>query len=290
MERGSEPLRRLCARSVRCGSAAEEAAVLAGVYVMYEFVRGFADRNLATAIVHARDIVRLEQAVGIFVERQVQHACGALPLLAPVLAVLYPMLHLGVTSAALVWLYRRRQDVFVVTRSALVITSALALVTFLVFPVAPPRLAVSGFVDKVTRDSPLDLTSPLVSVFYDPVAAVPSVHVADALLVAGALGYATHRRIVRLAALAYPCLVVLVVVATGNHFFFDALTGAAAAAIGFAAALLGVVRAGRRRSRLLRRGKWRRRPSSSDVRPGGECSGGVEQTVFGPVAKIEPRM
>jgi len=290
MERGSEPLRRLCARSVRCGSAAEEAAVLAGVYVMYEFVRGFADRKLATAIVHARDIVRLEQAVGIFVERQVQHACGALPLLAPVLAVLYPMLHLGVTSAALVWLYLRRQDVFVVTRSALVITSALALVTFLVFPVAPPRLAVSGFVDTVTRDSPLDLTSPLVSVFYNPVAAVPSVHVAYALLVAGALGYATHRRIVRLAALAYPCLVVLVVVATGNHFFFDALTGAAAAAIGFAAARV-LARAGRGRRRLARRGKWRRRPSSSDVRPGGDCSGGVEQTVFGsPAAKIEPRM
>ena len=63
--------------------------------------------------------------------------------------------------------------------------------TFIAFPVAPPRLAVSGFVDTVTRDSPLHLTSPLVRVFYNPVAAVPSVHVASALLVAGALAYAT---------------------------------------------------------------------------------------------------
>ena len=122
MVQGGESLRRLRGRAARCGSGSEELAALAGVYVLYEIARGLADGAWATAIVHARAIVRIEQSAGIFVERQVQHACGMLPLLATVLAALYPVLHLGVTSAAPVWLYRRRPDVFVSRRSALVIT------------------------------------------------------------------------------------------------------------------------------------------------------------------------
>jgi hypothetical protein len=51
---------------------------------------------------------------------------------------------------------------------------------------------------------------------YNPVAAMPSLHVAFAVVTAAAL-----------AAASYPPLVSLVITATGNHYALDAVAGAA---------------------------------------------------------------
>lgn len=68
---------------------------------------------------------------------------------------------------------------------------------------------------------------------------MPSGHVAFAIIVAAGLWLTTERPLLRIVALAYPVLVVLVVVATANHFWLDAAAGAVAAGagLGMAAAL-----------------------------------------------------
>ena len=62
--------------------------------------------------------------------------------------------------------------------------------------------------------------------FYNPVAAMPSLHVAFAVVtgaeIASALGL---RRSVRSAARAYAPLVATVVAGTGNHYVLDAVAG-----------------------------------------------------------------
>jgi hypothetical protein len=147
------------------------------------------------------------------------------------LAILYPTLHVAGTIGVLVWLYRARCRAFPLVRTALVLMTAFALVVYLLYPVAPPRLAMAGFVDTVSEHGPLDLSSRLLGRFYNPVAAVPSLHLGYAAVVGGAMAWQAHAFGARVAGAVYPFVALFVIVATGNHFYFDAATGAGVAFI-----------------------------------------------------------
>jgi membrane-associated phospholipid phosphatase len=137
----------------------------------------------------------------------------------------------------LLWLHRRRPDGFPFVRTALLLASGRALVGFLVYPTAPPRLAGVGILGTVSGRH-VDLNRGLVSAFYNPYAAMPSMHIGYALLVAVALLRHGRRLLLRGIGALYPSFVLLVIVATGNHFFLDAAAGALVAGLGAALAAL----------------------------------------------------
>lgn len=207
----------------------QEIVALTLLYGLYEVVRGLRTDHLAAARDHAQQLIRLEQSLGIYSERAVQQLAERIPLLVHALAILYPALHAAGTIGVLVWLYRARTPAFPLVRTALVLVTAFALVVYLLYPVAPPRLAMAGFVDTVSEHGPFDLSSSLLDRFYNPVAAVPSLHLAYAAVVGGAIAWQAHAFGVRLAGILYPFVALFVIVATGNHFYFDAATGAAVA-------------------------------------------------------------
>lgn len=215
----------------------QEFAALALLYVVYEIVRGFRHEDLRTAVDHAQRIVHLEQSVGLCSERAVQRFAEAVPMLTHVLALLYPGLHVTATAGVLVWLHRTRRQAFPLVRTALVLMTALALVVYVLYPVAPPRLALGGFVDTVSQSGPVKLSSSLLGRFYNPVAAVPSLHLGYAALVGGAIVWQARRLPVRIAGALYPLLALFVIVATGNHFYFDAAAGALVAVMATVGAL-----------------------------------------------------
>jgi len=62
-------------------------------------------------------------------------------------------------------------------------------------------------------------------------AAMPSMHTGYAIIVGASVFREARHLVTRLAALAYPAFVALVIVATGNHFLLDAAAGAAVAAL-----------------------------------------------------------
>jgi PAP2 superfamily len=223
--------------SVRHSLRTEAAAALA-LYGLYELVRGLVVADGAQADAHAHRVVALERSLHLFVESNVQRAVQTLPGLASLLGLAYLTLHLTVTAGVLLWVHRRRPEGFPFLRTALLLASGLALVGFLVYPTAPPRLAGVGIVDTVST-SHVDLNRGLVSSLYNPYAAVPSMHIGYALLVAGALLRHGRRLRVRAIGALYPPFVVLVIVATGNHFFLDAAAGALVA--GLAAVLAALL-------------------------------------------------
>jgi len=57
-------------------------------------------------------------------------------------------------------------------------------------------------------------------------AAVPSMHVAFALMIGWPLARLARRRVVSVLWLLYPFLMAFVIVVTANHFIFDAILGA----------------------------------------------------------------
>ena len=96
-----------------------------------------------------------------------QDAAHAFPGLIDLLSISYLTFHLAVTVAVLLWLHRRRPAAFPLVRTTLVIASGLALVGYLVYPTAPPRMAGIGIADTVSGGH-VDLNSGLVSSLYNP--------------------------------------------------------------------------------------------------------------------------
>jgi hypothetical protein len=212
-----------------------ELATILGVYAVYEATRGLLAGDTPVALRHAQDIISLEQSLHIFVEEHVQHAAEAVPGLIGTLGFAYLTLHLSLTAGLLLWLHRRRPAAYPLVRTTLLLATALAVVGYVVFPTAPPRLSDIGIVDTVSGGH-VDLDKGLVSSLYNPFAAVPSLHVGYALIVGASLArYASHA-VLRVAGLAYPLFVLLVIVATGNHYFVDAAAGAFVAGVAFVVA------------------------------------------------------
>ena len=209
---------------------AAEAALIVGLYALYETSRGLAAYDPPLAERHARMVVSLERSLHVFVEGQVQNAAHALPGLIGALGFLYLTLHLAVTGTCLLWLHRRHPDAFPFVRTTLLLASALALIGYMAFPTAPPRLAAVGIADTIS-DGHVNLNHGLVSALYNPFAAVPSMHFGYAVVVGATLLRYGGRPVLRALGVLYPALVLLVIVATGNHFLFDAAAGAAVAAI-----------------------------------------------------------
>jgi hypothetical protein len=225
-----------CWLSVRHSLRAEAAAAII-LYGLYELVRDLVVADSAQADAHAHRLVALERSLHLFAEANVQRAVQTLPGLTSLLGVAYLTLHLAVTAGVLLWLHRRRPHGFPFVRRVLLLGSGLSLVGFLVYPTAPPRLAGVGVLDTVSGRQ-VDLNHGLVSSLYNPYAAVPSMHIGYALIVAVALLRHGRRLLVRAVGALYPPFVLLVV-ATGNHFFLDAAAGALVA--GLAAGLAALL-------------------------------------------------
>ena len=202
-----------------------ELAALAVLYGGYELVRGFGTENWAAARDHTGDIVALEQHLNVFVELGLQQFASSIPVVPAVLGFLYVALHFAGTAAALTWVHRRHPHAFPFLRTTLIVSTAIALVGYVLYPAAPPRLANLGFADTVTTHTGLNLSSDLLGSLYNPIAAVPSLHFGYSLIVGVAIAKLAPRRSLRLAGAAYPVLMLLVIVGTGNHFLFDAFAG-----------------------------------------------------------------
>ncbi len=226
--------------SVRHSFRAEVFAVLA-LYAGYEATRGLVVGDSGTAVEHAHQVASLEQSLHLLLEHRVQVAAEYVPGLLGMLGVAYLTLHLAATSVFLLWIYRRRPAEYPLVRTTLLVASALALVGFILYPTAPPRLAGLDVADTISGPH-IDLNRGLVSSLYNPFAAIPSMHVGYALVVGAGLFWYASGCAARIAGVLYPFFVLLVIVATGNHFLVDAAAGAAVAVAALCIAL-GVTRA-----------------------------------------------
>ena len=155
--------------------------------------------------------------------------------------------HFVITTAFLIWLYLFRNDSYYFVRNMFMVAMGLALVGYTLFPTAPPRLLPElGFVDTITDFAQVNHDSALVKVFVNPYAAVPSMHIAFALLISVPAFRISRHAVSKAFWAAYPMLVLFVVVVTANHFWLDAAAGALVAGVSalVAARVLARVRPG----------------------------------------------
>jgi hypothetical protein len=205
--------------------------LVGAIYLGSELSRGLADGGTGLAERHAAAVVSIERGLHIFHEGAVQDLVHHVTGLPTLLGYAYLTLHLTATVVVLAWVYRHHHHAYRTLRNTLAVASALAIVGYWLFPTAPPRLANVGIGDTVSGATSINLTSHIVSSFYNPYAAVPSMHIGFALLIGVTVARLARRRAVRVAGALYPLFVLLVIVATGNHFFLDAAAGTAVAVI-----------------------------------------------------------
>jgi membrane-associated phospholipid phosphatase len=211
--------------------ARRQLVLFAGVYLLSLIGRWVTGGDMDAALEHARWVIDFEGRLGV--EREVQDALDS-PASIWLLSNVYLAAQLAVLPASLVYLYRAAPAIYVRLRDTVLATWLLALPVYALFPTAPPRLAGIGMKDTVSEQAGVALTGHS-TVFYNPIAAVPSLHCGFAFAIGIALYSALRNPIARTLALAWGPLVSLSVVATGNHYVFDIAAGVLVALAGFAA-------------------------------------------------------
>ena len=203
------------------------------LYQVYSAIRNVSEGSKEVAFRHAQQLMDWQAAIGINHEETLQSwALQSKPLII-LLNYIYGSLHFIVTAGVVIWLYRRHPGDYPRWRNTLALTTLLALIGFVFWPLMPPRLLHTAaqpgqydFVDTLARYPTFwSFESGAINKISNQYAAMPSLHFGWSLFCAAALAPRLRRRPARVAAALYPLLTLAAIVLTANHFILDAAGG-----------------------------------------------------------------
>lgn len=197
----------------------------------------------AQGIANAKEIVQIEASHGLWIEpawqlffQQTHHVFIVTITwfeVARFMNGVYIMCHIFVTLGVGAWVYFYRRRFFPLMRNTILVTNLIALLIYERFPVAPPRLMPPLPFDHHTFAFQDTLYGVLSggrfvgsSLTYNEFSAMPSVHVAWALVAAGMVLWLARPLAIKLIAAVYPFLMLVSVIVTANHFLLDAVAAA----------------------------------------------------------------
>jgi hypothetical protein len=240
---------------VRLTAIAQESGIVIGLFALWQFAGRYATRIPGGALDRAQWIWHAERVARLPDETALQRLFLPHPLIVQLCNLYYASLHFVVLIALLAWVFLRHRDRYPEVRATLVLLTATCLLIQLI-PVAPPRMLPStGMVDTGVLYGQ-SVYGSVAGFNPDEVSAMPSVHVAWALLIGITVVQLSGSRW-RWLALAYPAATSLVVVVTANHFWADGIVAGALLALAMLACW-----AGRAGWRMLRRDAGR--PADGD--------------------------
>ncbi|GLH98845.1 phosphatase PAP2 family protein [Phytohabitans aurantiacus] len=198
-----------------------ELLLVAVLFLAYRLGRQALAGDLPTAYANAAGIWHLERAWGLPNEAALQQTILGHGWLVRAANLYYAGVHFPATAAFLLWTYLRRPHLYRWARTTLAALTAAAFTVQVLIPLAPPRLlAAAGMVDTAAVVGPNVYTASTDAIT-NQYAAMPSLHVGWAAVVAIVLIHATGGRW-RWLWLLHPLATLAVVVATANHYWLDA--------------------------------------------------------------------
>ncbi|WP_053758557.1 MULTISPECIES: bifunctional glycosyltransferase 87/phosphatase PAP2 family protein [Streptomyces] len=184
---------------------------------------------------HGEQILSLERALGIDIERAVNHAVVKIDWLRQFFDFYYTSFHFVVPLTVLGVLCWRRPVDYRWARSTLGLTTLLALVGFWLYPLAPPRLMPDhGIIDTVHGVQ--DFSQPdygTLTALTNQYAAMPSLHFGWSLWCGVVIAIVAPKAWMKALGLLHPFFTLSAIVATGNHWVLDAAGGALVVGAGF---------------------------------------------------------
>jgi hypothetical protein len=196
-----------------------------GFYFTYLAVRHLTDRDPTKAVVNGLRVISLERHLThpLF-ELTVERIADSSSTLLTAAAWTYWNSEFTVIGLTLLWVYLRRHDGFTRFRNTILLANVVGLLGFWLMPTAPPWMFPDkGFVDGVNH------SSALLQTFGNSYAAMPSLHAADALIVAWFMVSTSRTIWAKALWFLWPLWVWFCVIATANHYVLDVLAGIAVA-------------------------------------------------------------
>ncbi|GAA2157420.1 phosphatase PAP2 family protein [Actinomadura napierensis] len=203
--------------------AVRELVLIAVLFTVYKLGRLLANDRVGEAFGNAHRIWDIERALDLPSEVHVQHELLHSQFLVHVANCYYAYVHFPAMALFLLWIYLRRPRHYRWIRRVLVALTAGALALHLLVPLAPPRmLPATGLIDTATRFGPSVYGSPQQDTMANQYAAMPSLHIGWAAIIAIGL-VLTCRTRWRWLWLLHPVLTIAVVVSTANHYWMDGI-------------------------------------------------------------------
>jgi membrane-associated phospholipid phosphatase len=196
---------------------------MVSVTFSYFLTRGLIRGRESTAFHNARDVLSLQRTLHLDPEHALQSLAIHHEWLMQAANIFYLVGHLPVLIGTAVWLFWAHHRGYHRFRNVFLISAAIGLCIYVLFPVAPPRF-LPGFTDT-ERLTGFNVDGSAAGPFYNPYAAIPSLHVGWTLIPCFALVRYGRYRLLRLAGVLLPVLMTVTVIMTGNHFFLDAVVG-----------------------------------------------------------------
>ncbi|GGM91246.1 phosphatase PAP2 family protein [Streptomyces fuscichromogenes] len=211
------------------------------VYACYSAGRLLARGDTGTAVDHGLAILRVEKALHLNAEHPLNRLFTQEAWLGVPADFWYASLHYLVTPAILVFLFRKRAEVYRRARTWLMTSTFIGLIGFTLLPTCPPRLLAAkyGFVDTMAQYSSYgwwggEASAPRgLGGMTNQYAAMPSLHCGWALWCGVMLWRHGGNRLTKVLGVAYPVLTALVVMGTANHYFLDAVAGVFVMGVGY---------------------------------------------------------
>ena len=198
----------------------------------YSTVRRITADSTKIAAENAVNLVKFQDWMGFPNEATLQGWFIDSEVLIKIANTFYFVMHFPSMIVFLVWVMVRKIEWMPQVRASLCLATFSGLIIHLLFPLMPPRLMVSyGFIDtaKVFGPDPYSLG---IAKAANEFAAMPSLHVGWALLIALA-AIRILKTPARWLMLLHPILTTIVVVVTANHFWLDIIVGAILALAGW---------------------------------------------------------
>ena len=210
-------------------------AIWFGFYFSYLAVRHLTDRDAGKAFVNGLRVISFERGLTHHLfELTVERIADSSSFLLTAAAWTYWNSEFTVIGLTLLWVYLRRHERFRRFRNTILLANLIGLVGFALIPTAPPWMFPGqGFVDGVNH------SSALLQTLGNPYAAMPSLHAADALIVAWFLVAASRTVWAKILWALWPLWVWFCVVATANHYLLDVLAGIGVAVASLLATVWG---------------------------------------------------
>jgi len=206
-------------------NAVRELLLVGSLFLAYKLGRVLISGHVGEAFAAAGRVWSLERWLHLPSEAALQQLVLGDAWLVRSANAYYAWVHFPATAAVLLWAYLRRPDLYRWARTRLAVLTAAGFAVHVMLPLAPPRLAVAGMVDTGHAVGP-SVYGPSTAAFTNQFAAMPSLHVGWAALVAVVLVLGLRSRL-RWLWLLYPALTLLVVVVTANHYWLDAVVAVA---------------------------------------------------------------
>lgn len=202
-----------------------EVGIITAVFVAYNLVRVVAAQDVNGAFATAGRVWQFERWAHLPSEQSVQALSLDWPRLVEAANLYYIAFHFPVIVGTLLWLFFRRPVGYSWCRNTLIASGVVSLGLYVLVPVAPPRLMPDlGFVDTGLAYGQSIYGPEQHGTLSNQFAAMPSLHVGWALIVAVVLIKTSNTRL-RWVWAVHPVLTLLVVVVTANHYWLDGLVG-----------------------------------------------------------------